>query len=132
MDPTEVGKELSNLASIIVRGCDAIHGVYMRICDLIRDTELTDAQIRDALSRHFPSSRISEILRVSRAPEDVYRRYRAGFFGFKAALEQCRGYTVTATPELNRRKIRRAAERLVTLLDGPGTLSIRGRTVAVY
>jgi len=101
------------------------------MCDLIRLHEMTDREIKESLGKHFPQPRISEIMRVSRAPDDVYRRYRAGFFGFKAALEQCRGYRVTSTSELNRRKIRRAAERLIVLLNGPAQLTVRGRVIEI-
>lgn len=128
----EAARELSTLAETLAKGCEAVHGLYMRMCDLIRLTELPEDQIRKSLSRHFPQPRISEILRVSRAPDEVYRRYRAGFFGFKAALAECRGYRITPTKELNRRKIRRTAERLVALLDGPGELRIRGKTITIY
>jgi len=130
-DASSVSRELSTLAETLIRGCEALHGCYMRICDLVRLHELTDKEVKEALGKHFPQPRISEILRVSRAPEDVYRRYRSGFFGFKAALEQCRGYRVTPNAELNRRRIRRTAERLVLLLDGPGELKIRGRLISV-
>lgn len=123
--------ELNSLAATIVRGCEAITGVYMRMTDLIRSTGLTDAQVREALEPHFPPARISEILRVSRAPESVYVRYTAGFFGFKAALRECRGYMVTPSDELRRRKIRRTAERLVLLLDGPAQITVRDHVVTV-
>jgi uncharacterized protein (DUF2236 family) len=123
--------ELSQIAIILVRSAEAIGDLYMRMCDLIRESDITDDEVRHILESHFPPSRISEILRVSRAPREVYIRYTAGFFGFKAALRQCRGYQVTAAKELCRRKIRRAAERLVLLLGGPAELHVRGHVVKV-
>jgi len=130
-DTVSAARELSSLAETLVKGCEAIHSLYMRMCDLIRQNQLSDNEVRKLLEKHFPHPRISEILRVSRAPDEVYRRYRAGFFGFKAALAECRGFTINSTSELTRRKIRRCAERLVLLLDGPGKLEIRGRVVSV-
>lgn len=123
--------ELSKIAGLLVRGAEALGDLYMRMCDLIRESDLTDNEIRKILAPHFPQPRISEILRVSRAPREVYVRYTAGFFGFKAALRQCRGYQITPNAELCRRKIRRAAERLVLLVHGPAELSVRGHIVTV-
>jgi hypothetical protein len=129
--PETAAIELQALGEVLNRGCEALGGLYMRMCDLIRSSGLSDSEVRKALDRHFPEARISEILRVSRAPEQVYLRYRAGFFGFKAALRECRGYQVTPTGELTRRKVRRAAQRLVALMPQPGELAIGGRVVSV-
>lgn len=123
--------ELAHLAKTLCTGCEALTGLYMRMCDLIRGSDLTDIEARAILSPHFSQPRISEILRVSRAPEAVYARYTAGFFGFKAALKECRGYQVTPIAELRVRKIRRAAERLVLLLGGPAQLRVREHRIIV-
>lgn len=80
--------EIAELAEVINQGTQALGGVYMRICDTIRNAGLLDSEVRKALSPHFPPPRISEILKVCRAPEMVYARYHAGFFGFRAALSQ--------------------------------------------
>lgn len=50
--------------------------------------------------------------------------------GFKAVLAECRGYRLTPDGELRRRKIRRAAERLV-LLMGQGSVEVHGHRVVV-
>lgn len=110
-------RELMRLADIVARGTVALAGVYMRICQVIRSGALADEEVRKILEPYFSGPRISELLRVSRAPEAVYVRYRGGFFGFKAVLRQCRGYTVTPDIELRRRKLRRTAQRLVILAE---------------
>ena len=124
-------RDVRTLAQVAAQGMVAVAGVYMRMCDLIRSANLTDDDIRSALVDIFPQSRISEILRVARAPDETYRRYRMGMFGFKAALAECRGYRINPTSVLTTRRIRRAAERLVKLSDGPLTVRVRDRTVVV-
>lgn len=74
---------------------------------------------------------MSEILRVARAPEEIYSRYSTGFFGFKAALKSCRMYNVTPSEELTRRKIKRAAERLILLVNGAGEVRVNGRRIVI-
>jgi len=123
--------ELAKLAETLSQGCEAISGLYMRMCDLVRSSGLTDDEVRESLCRQFPDSRISEIIRVSRSPEEIYSRYHAGFFGFRAALKECRGYQVTSSAELHARKARRAAERLVLLLGDSGSIRVRGRLVTI-
>jgi len=126
-------KELSLMADSLIRNCEAVAGLYRAMTDLIREAELTDEEVRGALDGKFPQPRISEILRVCRASDDVYHRYRAGFFGFKAALAETRGYTVTPSRELFRRKLRRTAERLVKLAgDDQTEIEILGRKVVIY
>lgn len=126
----EPEEELNRLCEILIKGADAIAGTYMRMCDLIRSSNVSDKRARGILSAYFPDSRVSEIIRVSRAPDEVYRRYTTGFFGFKAALREVRGYQITPTEELNRRKARRAAQRLTELLP-VGTIRINNRIVTV-
>lgn len=123
-------KEIAQLGIVLSRGIDALHGVYMRITDLIREHKLTAAEIRSALGDTFPPPRVSEFILVANAPENTYRRYKTGFVGFKATLQECRGYRIAASDDLRRRKIRRTAERLVLLL-GPGEVEVRGRRVVV-
>jgi hypothetical protein len=111
----EVEAELDTLAQTLSVGVSRLGELYLRICDLIRDTNFPETDMRRILGKYFPPPRVSEFLRVANASEVVYRRYRAGFFGFKAALRECRGYDITPSEELRRRQIRRAAERLATL-----------------
>lgn len=128
----EQGKtEIQKLAGIIVKGTEALGGVYMRLVDTIRHHGFTDDEVRKMLSRHFSEPRVSEILRVAKAPEEVYNRYMAGFFGFKAALRECRSYTITPGTELIRRKAKRAAIRLITL-GVTGEIHVKGRVVTVH
>src|SRR4051812_44532618 len=57
-------KEIDYLSSTLAKSAEAIHGLYMRLCDVIRAGHLTEGQIRNILATHFPLSRVSEILRV--------------------------------------------------------------------
>lgn len=129
---SDPARELDRIAGLLVVGIGALGGLYLRMCDLVRNGILTESQSREILSRHFPPPRVSEILRVAGAPDEVYNRYRAGFFGFKAALRECRGYRVTPSRELRRRKLQRAAERLLELLGGEGEINIRDRSIVVF
>lgn len=128
---TQTIKDLDNLGKILLKGCEAVAGVYMRICDTIRTCQLSDGEVRATLKPYFPDPRISEILRVSRAPEAVYSRYTAGFFGFKAALKRCRLYTITPNDELKRRQAKRAAARLLDLIGSPGEIKVRDHLVRI-
>lgn len=131
LDLGQSKRELDRLSSICIRGADAVIGVYMRICDLIRSGPLTDDEARSILSNHFAQPRVSEILRVARAPDEIYSRYTAGFFGFKAAVRQCRAYNITPADELKRRQIRRAIGRLISLAEGPAVFQHGGRTIEI-
>jgi hypothetical protein len=122
--------ELDRLAGILAHGVDQLHGLYMRMCDLIRDNNLSDDDVRLALCKHFSPPRVSEFLRVAHAPDAVYRRYHGGFVGFKAALRECRGYRVTPNEQLRRRKIQHAAQRLARLA-GATTVCVSRWEVAV-
>jgi hypothetical protein len=114
---TETLKELDRCAAILAHGLEQLSGC-------------TDAEIRQVLGKHFPPPRVSEFCLVARAEPETYRRYRAGFIGFKATLAECRGYRLHSNEWLHQRKVRRAAERLVTLLDR-GELDVAGHHVAV-
>lgn len=115
--------EIEDIARYIESGVEALSGMYLRICDIIRAHDLSDNEIRTVLESHFPPPRISEFIRVARAPYSVYVRYRAGFFGFKAALRACSGFHVTPNERLKQRRIQHAAERLAKL-TGPGKLHV--------
>lgn len=123
--------EVDRLAGIVAAGVEALHGLYLRITDLIRENELTDEEVKQTLASHFPQPRISELIRVAHAPPEVYRRYACHFFGFKAALQECRGYRVNRTEILRRRQVRRAAERLVKLANCPERIHIRNKVISI-
>lgn len=118
-------KEVDHLCEKLETGVRALQGLYARVCDVIRTHNLSEKEIRPILAKHFPPPRVSDILRLARAPEDVYSRYRAGFFGFKAALHQCRLYHITPSKELRIRKMRRTADRLITLAKGEPFIEIK-------
>lgn len=122
--------DIDRCAALLARAVEASRGLYLRICDSIRLHGLTDGEIRAVLSKHFQPPRVSEFLLIARAPDEVYRRYQLGFVGFRATLSRCRGYTVHSSDFLKRRKIRRAAERIIDLL-GPGEVCCSGMRVVV-
>ena len=127
---SEALAEIDRCAGILARGVEALSGLYLRICDQIRDHHLTDDEIRQVLSPHFPAPRVSEFIRVANAPPETYRRYKAGLVGFRAVLQECRGYRILDDEHRKRKKIRRAAERLIGLL-GHGEVTVCGRRVTV-
>lgn len=121
--------EIDRCAGILARGAEALSGLYVKICTLIRRHGLTDSEIRDALSRHFPPPRVSEFITIAHAPDEVFRRYHAGFVGFRATLNECR-YKLHSDAWRRQRTIRRTAERLIHLL-GQGTVEVLGHRVTV-
>lgn len=127
----EAVSEVDRLAKILLTGADALCGLYMRICETIRRYSFTDAEIRATLGKYFPPPRVSEFVKIANAPPEVYRRYEAGFIGFRAALAECRGYQINTTEFLKSKKIRRAAERLINLMDGVGEVTVKGRKITV-
>ena len=122
--------EIDRCAGILADGAERLCGLYLKICDMIRWQGLTPDEIREVLSKHFPSPRVSEFIRVSNAEPEVYRRYRCGIIGFRAVLDECRGYRIHDNKWRLHRKIRRAAERLIALL-GSGELTVCGHRVIV-
>lgn len=127
---SEAVQELGNLVRTLSIGAEQLTNLYMRICDLIRLHQLSDDEIRGITAPHFPAPRVSEFIKIANAPDEVYRRYRAGFIGFRAALNECRGYRLHTDDHLKRRKIRRAAQRLITLM-GQGEVTVSGKKVIV-
>lgn len=130
-NPADYRAELKRLAVVFAAGTQALGGLYMRICDTIRKSNLTDSEVRSVLESNLSAARVSELLRVAHAPEEVYIRYTTGFFGFKAALRECRGYVVTPSEELRRRKMRRTAERLIILAGGATQITIKTWTIII-
>ncbi len=126
----EAVAEVDRLAAILVKGTDALCGLYLRICDTIRLRKFTDDEIRETLSKYFPAPRVSEFVKIANAPDEVYRRYHAGFIGFRSALAECRSYTINSTHALKQKKIRRTAERLINLI-GAGEVTVKGKRVTV-
>jgi hypothetical protein len=126
----EAVAEVDRLSQILVRGAEALSGLYLRICDTIRDHKFTDDEIRRILGKHFPPPRVSEFVKIANAPPEVYRRYRGGFIGFRSALSECRGYQINTTEFLKSKKIRRTAERLINLM-GDGEVTVNGKRVTV-
>lgn len=128
----EVLSQLEAMAQIARNGSEALVGLYMRICDVIRQTNIPHKDARKVLSKYFCQPRVSEILRVSRAPHDVYTRYRIGFFGFKAALRATRLDQLGTGAnrwELNRKRAVRHIRKL--LYDRPGEIEAQGWRVTL-
>ena len=130
-DRESAKREIARCAELLARGVDAVCNLYMRICDQIRDHELTDGEIRGLLSRHFPPPRVSEFIRVANAPRETYMRYRAGLVGFRAVLQECRGYHILAPEHIHKKKVRRAAERLLTLMGDRREVEILGHRIRI-
>lgn len=114
----EALEEIRQIGQVIERASQAVCGAYMRICDIIRESKLTEDEVRKQLAESFPPSRISEILKVAHAPEHVWAYYKAGTFGFKGALKGARLYGLPRTHHLTQRQIKRAIERLILLTEG--------------
>ena len=76
--------DVRKMGETLNRGAEAICGLYLRLCDTIRDHNLTRDEVRAALSKALPEPRISELLRVANAPDGVYMRYRVGLVGFQS------------------------------------------------
>lgn len=128
---TEALREVKNLGNVLNKATTAVGHCYMRLCDVIRDYKLTDDEVRVALKDSFPKQRISELLRVANAPGEIYARWHTGFFGFKAALRECRYYNITKTDVLLDRQKRRAAERLVKLAGAGEVIEVCGHYVRI-
>ena len=131
VSPQDELREIENLSRIITESASAVAGVYMRLCDTIRSSAVSEKDIRAPLEKHFPQSRVSELMRVARAPEDIYARYSAGFFGFKAALKHCRLYSVTPSVELKRRQLMRATHRILKLIEPNQTIKVKDKTITI-
>lgn len=129
MPRNQVIAYIEELASTTAKGVEALQGLYMRMCDTIRESRLTDEDATSALSKHFPEPRVMEILTVCHASEEVYTQYRSSFFSFRTRLKQCRLYHVTPTKQLKQRQIARASRRVVELLGEPTKFSIDGWTI---
>jgi len=86
----EILDQLEKMAGTVASNVEAIGSLYMRICDVIRESNIPHKDARAVLSKHLNKQRTSEILCVSRAPREVYLRYRTGLFGFNAALKETR------------------------------------------
>ena len=131
LDYSAAVAEVQQLGTVAAKGIEAVTGCYLRICDMIRYHELTDDDVRAALAPSLPPPRISELLRVARADDETYMRYRGGMFGFRVALDRTRQYRIMPADKLRRRKIRLAAERLVTLSRGACELRVKSWLVQV-
>ncbi len=108
--------EVEKHAKLLAEGAKRLCGLYMRICDTMRTHGFTNDEMRKILSKHFPPPRVNEFIRVVNAPDDVYRRYQGKLIGFRAALQQCRGYKINSSAFLKKKKIVRTARVLINLL----------------
>lgn len=131
-DRESVLRQLDEMAGTLASGAEALCGLYMRMSDTVRDYGVPNDEARKILSRHFPPARVSEFLRVANAPPEIYRRYRAGFFGFKAALAECRGYRLTDDAHQKKKKMRYSATRLLKLAGyAPAEILVLGFKVTI-
>ena len=112
--------ELSKMGATFSRGAEAMRGLYYQIADMIRRHDFSDSEVREALKQHFPEQRISELLRVARAPQEVFNKYELKLIGFRAALKEAREFTLPKTEARTKRQLRRSAERLVAFVRKSG------------
>lgn len=115
-------KELAELAGLYGKTGQAVGGLYKRICEHVRRYDLGPSEVRKALGGTFSGVRISEILRVTAAPEPLWFDYMAGEVSFKVVLLRTRlSRSVRAKSSAVRwRNCRRAASRMVKFLEGLG------------
>ncbi|MCZ7640564.1 MAG: hypothetical protein M5U12_33605 [Verrucomicrobia bacterium] len=118
---SEALAKVREVAGLFERGGEAVTGLYLGLCDLIRTHELEAAEVRPVLlAAGWSKSRASEVLRVAGAPESVWREYSARLVGFKVALQRTRLYRMVGrgSQRYRERMARRAGVRLVQRLDG--------------
>lgn len=111
--------ELERLARCFEQGAEALEGLYLRLCDFIRFHQLQPDEAREALARAgMRKERVSEVLRVAAAPEDVYRDYEARLIGFRVALERSRLCRMVARSrvEWGKKKLARSGRNLLKLV----------------
>jgi hypothetical protein len=113
----EVIGELTKLVHTLSSGAKVLSGLYMRVCDMMRNYNLSDDDIRTVLRPHFSNPRICDFLKIVHSPDEVYRKYRGGFIGFRATIEQCRTFLVPQTELLKTKRVRRVAARLLFLMN---------------
>ncbi len=119
----EVLVTLCNLGTLFQKGSEALGGLHLRICDTVRQHELTPEEVRfTLLAVGWGKVRISEVMRVAYAPHKVYNEFSARLIGFKVALSKTRLYYMAGRGKLRykRRKLQRAAVRLVKRLEENG------------
>jgi hypothetical protein len=124
---TQVLALLSDMGKTFFDGARAVRGLYYDIVRMIRRHEFTDAEVRSALSNYFSEPRICELLRVARAPDNIFLRYEAQQIGFGVALKQARAFRVPKSDGWKKRKLRRSAERLVAMCQESGQ-----KVVSIY
>jgi hypothetical protein len=117
---TDILAELAAMGNTFASGCKAVRGLYFQITDLIREQDFTDMEVRQSLSKSFSEPRIAELLKVARAPDEIYKRYALRQIGFGAALREARSFTIVKTERWKNRKLRRSAERLVAMCREAG------------
>ena len=119
----EVLVTLCNLGATFKKGSEALGGLYLRICDHIRQYEITPEEARFTLaSVGFDKVRASEVIRVAYAPAKVYNEFSARLIGFKVALSKTRLYYMAGRGKqrYKRRQLQRAGVRLVKRLEENG------------
>jgi len=83
---------ISEFGCEIVRGTLKVGETYFRLCTYIRSAKVEADIVRKALEPlGFVKQRITEINRVSNAPEELWSEYEARALSFRRTLELTRG-----------------------------------------
>jgi hypothetical protein len=83
-------RQLQELGGLYGRGGEAVGTIYKRLCEHVRRYDLGPSEVRKALAGSFSSVRISEILKVTAAPEPLWFDYMAGEVSFRLVLLKTR------------------------------------------
>ena len=84
----EILDQLEKMAGRVARNVEAMSGLYLRICEAIRETNIPVKDARAVLSKHFNKQKTSELLRISKTSKEEYLRYRTELFRSKAAVPE--------------------------------------------
>lgn len=82
------------LGLAIIQKTAVVNDAYFKLCSHLRtakSTISTEAHRKVLYDLGYNKARVSEILRVSQAPDDVWSEYNARLIGFNRALEAVRG-----------------------------------------
>jgi len=98
---TREEKEVLEIGEAIIKKTGEVAGLYLSLCLNIRKNHIAPVKVAELLkSLGFHRVRISEINKVSNAPDDVFTNYQARAIGFNKALEFARveNETIVETP----------------------------------
>lgn len=110
----QVLEQIDSMAATLNKGATAVRGLYLRICQTIREHNISDEDARATLGRHMPEPRVSEMLRIARSDKDLWARFEAGIIGYRSALRGARYYSIN-TETWKKRALRRTAQNFIKI-----------------